>query len=400
MHDTPRRVFTRHPVDWILTSDPAALGLALSAVTVSTVVCLLLALFWLLRLPRRAIAPRCARCRYQLADPVSAQCSECGADLADTKGIQRHVRGVRWRPALLALACAGLGLGAQWWLGAGWMPLGASASAAVESWQRSRADPSLDLVAPEVFVVRAIEEASLQPAAVCVHPRYLLPSNFASSTRIAALRDAVLDPATRVRAFAAARAIQNRSDATGDLIMELMPEAEHALVRRMLVDAVLLDPTLLGATPGADGALELPPFAPSASVEAYRYDYSHGFNDSGDLNKQFYLDVPFTNAIIGATSEIARIQGMMTHADGRRASRTIRFEPPSSMFGVLRPPRIWFVPAPTPDPAKWTVHVEGEIRHRFVSETLRDEAGEPLERVMTQRFRVDIDRVEVRPSFP
>ena len=400
MHDTPRCVFTRHPVDWILTSDPAALGLALSAVTVSTVVCLLLALFWLLRLPRRAIAPRCARCRYLLADPVPAQCSECGADLADTKGIQRHVRGVRWRPALLALACAGLGLGAQWWLGAGWMPLGASASAAVESWQRSRADPSLDLVAPEVFVARAIEEASLQPAAVCVHPRYLLPSNFASSTRIAALRDAVLDPATRVRAFAAARSIQNQSTGSGDLWWPAMPEAEHVAIRRMLVDAVLLDPTLLGATVGTDGALELPPFSPSAPAEAYRYQSFASLDQEVDLNGQFYLDVPYDHAIIGSQPAIARIEGTIMHADGRRASRTIRFEPPSSMFGVLRPSRIWFVPAPTPDPAKWTVHVEGEIRHRFVSETLRDEAGKPLERVMNQRFRADIDRVEIRPSAP
>ncbi|MFN9077764.1 MAG: hypothetical protein ACK5WX_10115 [bacterium] len=55
------------------------------------------------------------------------------------------------------------------------------------------------------------------------------------------------------------------------------------------------------------------------------------------------------------------------------------------------------MPAPTPDPAKWTVRVEGEIRHRFVSEILRDDEGKPLERVMTQRFRVDIDRVEERP---
>jgi hypothetical protein len=279
------------------------------------------------------------------------------------------------------------------------MLYGTKANLAMDRWQRARTDPALDLIAPEVFVMRAMEEARA-PGGLIVNPRFLYAKNFVSQARLAALRNAILDPGTRVKAFATAREIQDRSLATGDLIMELMPEAEHALVRRMLVDAVLLDPTLLGATLGADGALELPPFAPSASVEAYRYDYSRGLNDSGDLNKQFYLDVPFTNAIIGATSEIARIQGTMTHADGRRASRTIRFEPPSSMFGVLRPPRIWFVPAPTPDPAKWTVHVEGEIRHRFVSETLRDEAGKPLERVMNQRFRADIDRVEIRPSAP
>jgi len=300
---------------------------------------------------------------------------------------------------LVALGFAGVGLCLQWWIGAGWMLYGSKATDAAGAWQRARFDPALDLIAPEVFVTRALEEVRT-PGIPIVNPRFVYARNFSSQTRLAALRHAILDPSTRVKAFAAAREIQNRSYAAGDLIMELMPEAEHALVRRMLVDAVLLDPTLLGATPGADGTLELPAFAPSASVEAYRYDYSHGFNDSGDLNKQFYLDVPFTNAIIGATSEIARIQGMMTHADGRRASRTIRFEPPSSMFGMLRPSRIWFVPAPTPDPAKWTVHVEGEIRHRFVSETLLDDAGKPLERVMSQRFRADIDRVEVRATFP
>jgi hypothetical protein len=392
-------LLTKHPIDWILTGDPGSLGIALTALSAATLLCALLAAFWLARRPRRAIAPCCARCGYLLADPILGRCTECGADLAAAHAVRRHARGVRWRPALVALGCLAACLAAQWRIGAGWMLYGTKADLAMDRWQRARTDPALDRIAPEVFVTRAMEEAR-SPGGLIINPRFLYAKNFVSQARLTALRNAILDPGTRMEAFAAARAIQDRSNATGDLIMELMPEAEHALVRRMLVDAVLLDPTLLGATPGADGALELPPFAPSASVEAYRYDYSHGFNDSEDLNKQFYLDVPFTNAIIGATSEIARIQGMMTHADGRRASRTIRFEPPSSMFGVLRPSRIWFVPAPTPDPAKWSVRVEGEIRHRFVSETLRDEAGEPLERVMTQRFRVDIDRVEVRPSFP
>jgi hypothetical protein len=392
-------LLTKHPIDWILTGDPRSLGIALTALSAATLLCALLVVFWLARRPRRTIAPCCARCGYLLAGQVVARCTECGTDLASAHAVRRHARGARWRPALVALGCLAACLAAQWRIDAGWMLYGTKADLAMDRWQRARTNSALDRIAPEVFVARAMEEVTI-PGVLITNPRFLDAKNFVSKARLAALRNAILDPGTRVKAFAAAREIQNRSIATGDLIMEVMPEEEHALVRRMLVDAVLLDPTLLGATPGADGTLELPAFAPSASAEAYRYDYSHGLNDSGDLNKQFYLDVPFTNAIIGATSEIVRIQGMMTHADGRRASRTIRFEPPSSAFGVLRHSRIWFVPAPTPDPAKWTVHVEGEIRHRFVSETLRDEAGKPLARVMTQRFRVDIDRAEVRPTFP
>lgn len=399
MHDTPHRVFTRHPVDWILTSDPAALGLALTVLSAATLLSFLLAVFWLARLPRRAIAPRCAKCRYLLAEPTPARCSECGADLAVANAVRRTARGVRWRAALIALACTGAGLGLQWWIGAGFMPYGRRAWFAVDRWQRSRTDAFADLIAAEVLVARAIEEVS-PPGGAVINPRYLAPRNLDSPTRLAALRDAVLDPSTRAKAFAAAREIQSRYIMRGDLVAEQLPETAYQAVRRMLVDAVVLDPTLVGAVPGAGGGLEMPPFAPSGGNEAYRYDHFGFLDDNADLDKQFYFDIPYPNAIIGSVSEIVRVEGEMTHADGRRASRTIRFVAPDPELGMLRPSRIWFVPAPTPDPAKWTVRVEGEIRHRFVSETLRDDEGKPLERVMTQRFRVDIDRVKVERSLP
>ena len=393
-------MFTRHPIDWILTSDPTALGLALTALSVATALCVLLALFWLVRLPRRAVAPRCAKCRYMLAEPVPARCSECGSELADANAVRRHGRGVRWRPALVALGLAGIGFGVQWWIGAGWMPYGVNAARAVDAWQRRRTDPALHLIAPEVFVARAIEEVALL-GSVRFNPVYLASRNFLSQPRLAALRDAVLDPATRVMAFAAAREMQDRFVVRGDLVSAKMPNAEHAQIRRMLVDAVIVDPTLIGAVAGADGVLEIPAFEPDSPLGAYRYQaFSFAPEQAVDLNNDFFLDIPYSNEIIGCRSEIAQVRGVMTHADGRRASRTIRFVATAPDAGMVRSARIWFVPAPTPDPAKWTVSVEGEIRHRFVSEIMRDGTGQPLERVLPQRFKVDIDRVEIRPSAP
>lgn len=392
-------MFTRHPIDWILTSDPAALGLALTVVSAATLLSFLLAVYWLARLPRRTIAPRCAKCRYLLAEPIPERCSECGADLAVANAVRRTARGVRWRPALIALACTGAGLGFQWWIGAGFLPYGVKAAHAVDRWQRSRTDAFADLIAAEVFVARAIEEAS-PPGGTVINPRYLAPRNLDSPTRLAALRDAVLDPTTRAKAFAAARQMQARYIVRGDLIAQHLPETAYQAVRRMLVDAVVLDPTLVGAMPSADGGLEMPPFAPSGGNEAYRYDGPGILEVDAGLEKEFYFDIPYPNAIIGSVSEIVRVEGEITHADGRRTSRTIRFVAPDPESGMLRPARIWFVPAPTPDPAKWTVRVEGAIRHRFVSEILRGEAGKPLERIVTQRFRVDIDRIKVQPRIP
>jgi hypothetical protein len=256
-----------------------------------------------------------------------------------------------------------------------------------------------ETISPREFVARALALTSRADAsALCSWDS--LTELFDRKDRLDALHEAILDPARRQSAFRVARGISQPSQRKGCLLFLLMSDEGHRHVARILADAVVLDPTLIGAKANDSGKFEIAPFNPKDPQAAYQYDRGYRLDLSANLKEACYVDVPAQAAIPGAEQRAVRLNGTILHADGRRTKRTIRFEPHAWTFDGGGTNTVWFVPEPTPDPKKWTIEVDGEIAFRFVSDSLRDEKGEPRSCSVFQKLHFSSQQVVSRLTLP
>lgn len=319
-------IILSHPIDSLLVGNPIVLSNLVTASTIATVVALGLAMFWLIRRPKRAIAPECARCGYPQPGSPGAACSECGADLTRARGIRTHRgRGISWTRGIAALLVAALLVGAQASLGLGWLPFGKRARTAVGAMQVAILEPDSTVLSPEFFVARAMDEVSVPGFWWGPRARFAQPGRFSSRTRLLALREALEDPQRRGQAFMVLRGIQASSTVCGCIVDPLIGPAEHALIRDLTVDAVVADPTLLGARPIGDGAFELDPVvdtAPRAADHwpsmgrAFASDSEAADPTAGDC----YIDLPSTTTLLGVESSSPGMKVTLVHPNGARTN--------------------------------------------------------------------------------